>query len=298
MPKKQSGSKKPATRAMVKPKGKPARPATLADYNRLVKRAQELARQAAQERAAAQKAKTKPNGLGSLLKKAAGKVAGKAKTAVTRHRAVSKATRAYKDELKMTAKLEGAKKRRAESVKEAFAAYATNPSPTNARAVAKAARQLVPKKRRNAAEPDAQHPNLVHRYYRGGGMSAHQRATEAGQQFLFKMNGRGHMVRMNPSVEHAPDAIIQLHEDFLGRPIDEVELIEVPAWFPDDLMAAGKVVAIEYETTKDHLDGVPTIYRHEYAEEYGERPTMAFSPEGETVFVGGDWWITPEGIRN
>jgi hypothetical protein len=103
----------------------------------------------------------------------------------------------------------------------------------------------------------------------------------------------------NPSGEHPPDAIVKLHEDFLGRPIDGYDLIEVPDYFPADAVNAGDVVAIEYLAKKDHLENGEVIqWRHEFGEEGGELPMMALGPHGEIFLAGGDYFIAPEGIRD
>lgn len=60
----------------------------------------------------------------------------------------------------------------------------------------------------------------------------------------------------------------------------------------------GTVKKIEYETTKAHLDGKPTIYFHHFGEEGGTRPTLVSDGKGGLKFRGGSYKIRAEGIRD
>lgn len=61
----------------------------------------------------------------------------------------------------------------------------------------------------------------------------------------------------------------------------------------------GTVKQVEYETRKPHL-GHPrqTIFFHRLGEEGGKKPKLHSDGKGGLVFKGGDYFITPEGIRN
>lgn len=61
----------------------------------------------------------------------------------------------------------------------------------------------------------------------------------------------------------------------------------------------GEVAKIEYIARKPHV-GHPqrTIWFHKAGEENGIKPTLASDGQGGLVFKGGDYYITPEGIRN
>lgn len=60
----------------------------------------------------------------------------------------------------------------------------------------------------------------------------------------------------------------------------------------------GAIESIEYEATKTHLDGVPTIYVHKMGEEGGAKPHLLVNDEGLAIISGGDYTITERGIEN
>lgn len=60
----------------------------------------------------------------------------------------------------------------------------------------------------------------------------------------------------------------------------------------------GQIDAIEYEATKSHLDGVPTIYVHKMGEEGGARPHLLVNEEGLAIISGGEYSIDERGIIN
>lgn len=61
----------------------------------------------------------------------------------------------------------------------------------------------------------------------------------------------------------------------------------------------GVVEMVQYETRKPHL-GHPrkAIFFHELGEEGGEKPKLYSDGNGGLIFNGGDYYITPEGIRD
>jgi hypothetical protein len=74
---------------------------------------------------------------------------------------------------------------------------------------------------------------------------------------------------------------------------------------PDERIADGTArpigpcTHITYKTLKAHLDDTePVSYEHKFGEEGGERPTFAIDREGYAHIIGGDFEITPLGIRD
>lgn len=69
----------------------------------------------------------------------------------------------------------------------------------------------------------------------------------------------------------------------------------------DDLDCLGEIVHIVYLTEKAHLGdelGYPSPYIHAFGEEGGERPTLEIDADGFAHIIGGDYEITPLGIKN
>jgi hypothetical protein len=62
----------------------------------------------------------------------------------------------------------------------------------------------------------------------------------------------------------------------------------------------GEIIHVVYETEKTHLgdDGLPSAYIHKMGEEGGEKPTFEIDRDGFAYFIGGDYEITPLGIKN
>lgn len=62
---------------------------------------------------------------------------------------------------------------------------------------------------------------------------------------------------------------------------------------PDEFALVDQISQVEYETTKSHMDGKPTIYYHDF-----ERPlpTLYLDHEGFPVIDGGGYRIKEEGI--
>jgi hypothetical protein len=61
----------------------------------------------------------------------------------------------------------------------------------------------------------------------------------------------------------------------------------------------GKVLQVEYETSKPHLGyAKPTIFFHKMGEEGGTRPELVADGDGGLKFRGGSYRITREGIVN
>lgn len=68
---------------------------------------------------------------------------------------------------------------------------------------------------------------------------------------------------------------------------------------PDGFEDLGEVTRIEYEATKTHLgDETPVTYFHKLGEEGGEKPHAVINEENLLLLEGGDYYITPEGIRD
>jgi hypothetical protein len=60
----------------------------------------------------------------------------------------------------------------------------------------------------------------------------------------------------------------------------------------------GELQSISYVTVKDHLDGEEIEYVHKLGEEGGEKPTLATNDKGQLEILGGDYFITADGIRD
>jgi hypothetical protein len=61
----------------------------------------------------------------------------------------------------------------------------------------------------------------------------------------------------------------------------------------------GTCVEITYKTTKAFHDFQPIEYFHEFGEETGVRPLLAYDTRSERLYlIGGAYFIKPEGIRN
>jgi hypothetical protein len=95
-----------------------------------------------------------------------------------------------------------------------------------------------------------------------------------------------------------PPRIGSLHEDFLGRPVASVELVEVPRFVPEDYVKLGELHSIVYRAKKSHLDNKIVDYEHEFGEEGGKCPMLCADSSGGLHILGGDYMIEPEGIRN
>lgn len=68
---------------------------------------------------------------------------------------------------------------------------------------------------------------------------------------------------------------------------------------PEGLEDLGEITQIEYIETKQQFgDQEPVIYYHKLGEEGGERPHAVINEEGLLLIEGGDYTITPEGIRD
>jgi hypothetical protein len=60
----------------------------------------------------------------------------------------------------------------------------------------------------------------------------------------------------------------------------------------------GEIKDISYQTTKAHLDNQEIEYIHKFGEEGGKKPALITNEVGQLEIVGGDYFITPEGIRD
>lgn len=95
-----------------------------------------------------------------------------------------------------------------------------------------------------------------------------------------------------------PESLTSLYQEFQGRPISEVLLVDAPPGTPDELVMLGVLDEVTYETVKDHLDGELVQYVHEFGEEGGEPPLLCADGDGNLYVVGGDYTIATEGIRD
>lgn len=60
----------------------------------------------------------------------------------------------------------------------------------------------------------------------------------------------------------------------------------------------GRVSRVEYETSKSHLGGGPTVYYHRFGEDDGHQPELYSDGKGGLKFRGGNYRITSAGIVN
>jgi hypothetical protein len=75
----------------------------------------------------------------------------------------------------------------------------------------------------------------------------------------------------------------------------------VPGMKAGQLLPLGELTHVVYETEKSHLGdapGDPSPYIHRLGEEGGRRPMLAVDNEGYGYIEGGDYTITPLGIRD
>ena len=88
-----------------------------------------------------------------------------------------------------------------------------------------------------------------------------------------------------------------LYEEFHGRPSEEDLEIDLPELddgdIPESTTRLGRLIALEYEATKDHDTGETEIYRHVF-EDGGHVLT---TPEGERIiYLVGDFSVEDVGI--
>ena len=95
-----------------------------------------------------------------------------------------------------------------------------------------------------------------------------------------------------------PESLASLHQEFQGRPVQDVILAEAPKGTPNELVLLGVLDEVTYETVKDHLDGELVAYTHEFGEEGGVPPLLCADGGGNLFIVGGDYTIAAEGIRD
>jgi hypothetical protein len=109
-------------------------------------------------------------------------------------------------------------------------------------------------------------------------------------------------LRRNPEDEQALDVsrgIEEMHEMFLGRPVDEVLLAEVPAQVPDEFTILGELEAVTYLAGKNHIEnGEISLWEHEFGEEDGIKPKLCADKHGRLWIIGGNYRLTPRGIEN
>jgi hypothetical protein len=60
----------------------------------------------------------------------------------------------------------------------------------------------------------------------------------------------------------------------------------------------GEIKSISYVTIKDHLEGEEIEYVHKFGEEGGDRPVLIANEKTQLEIVGGDYFITEDGIRD
>lgn len=159
-------------------------------------------------------------------------------------------------------------------------------------------------KRANADHRDSKHPIEVSRHFRKGPkgyQTLRQRAIAGGQTDLFsdtdyfsRAKNPRKAKRKNPA---APSRIADLHETFLGRAVDDYQLVELPDYYPDDLVLLGEASEIGYIAAKDHIGNGKTFnYVHEFGEESGKRPMLAADAEGNLHIIGGNYVLEDRGI--
>ncbi|HEX9961135.1 MAG TPA: hypothetical protein VGB00_09400, partial [Pyrinomonadaceae bacterium] len=72
-----------------------------------------------------------------------------------------------------------------------------------------------------------------------------------------------------------------------------------PALHKGEAEPVGEMVYVVYETIKTHLgDEDPTAYIHHLGEEGGQKPIFALDRNGFAIIAEGDYFITPDGIRD
>lgn len=60
----------------------------------------------------------------------------------------------------------------------------------------------------------------------------------------------------------------------------------------------GEIKELSYVTVKDHLDGEEMEYVHKLGEEGGEKPALITNEKCQLEIIGGDYFITADGIRD
>ena len=113
----------------------------------------------------------------------------------------------------------------------------------------------------------------------------------SGQSVLLQFSGR------RPRVASSPDGG-QLYFEGGDQALD-LKQLGLSKQLPKDHVEIGVVRKIVYHTSKKFHDFEPGEYVHEFGEEHGERPTLAYDALNKRLFlVGGTYQTRPEGIRN
>lgn len=109
-----------------------------------------------------------------------------------------------------------------------------------------------------------------------------------GKLKLLKLEGGGKVKPLQPSVYLCADQKQKLHIGTTGERLADCAKGTI-----------GVLTQIEYEQRKPHL-GYPkqTIFFHKTGEETGEKPTLYSDGKGGLLIRGGNYSITPEGLRN
>jgi hypothetical protein len=92
---------------------------------------------------------------------------------------------------------------------------------------------------------------------------------------------------------------LKMYERFFGgdRPA-EVIAVEAPRGTPKYLVALGESREVTYKPA-DHTSKKGPEFFHHFGEEGGDRPLLVTDATGKYLgYVGGSWYITPEGIRD
>lgn len=86
---------------------------------------------------------------------------------------------------------------------------------------------------------------------------------------------------------------------FIGNQALDLAGIGLADDLPKDHVNVGEVIAISYHTSKAFHDFDPTDYRHEFGEEGGRLPMLAYDVLSEKFYLtGGSYQVKPEGIVN
>jgi len=113
----------------------------------------------------------------------------------------------------------------------------------------------------------------------------------SGRSVLLEFTGR------RPRVASSPEGG-QLYFEGGDQALD-LQKLGLSKQLPKDHLEIGAVHKIVYHTSKKFHDFEPGDYVHEFAEEGGQLPTLAYDALNKRLFlIGGTYQTRPEGIRN
>lgn len=99
----------------------------------------------------------------------------------------------------------------------------------------------------------------------------------------------GHDVRVCGAVDPGDDVCRQIY--FVGGD-QELNLKSLEIYNVRDKVDVGRVRSITYHTRKDHLEGTPGSYEHQFGEEGGEEPLLVYDTLNHRLeLVGGSYEI-------